>query len=158
MLGLVALATSCGQAQTQGEKAAQAAAPAQLGAPITADNAITYEALLEKMAAVDSMPAKVSGKVNAVCQKKGCWMTLVSDDPGKPEMRVTFKDYAFFMPKDLSGHRVVIEGYALKETTSVDMLRHFAEDAGKKKEEIEAIKDPKHEMSFEAAGVIILPQ
>jgi hypothetical protein len=125
------------------------------GATITADNALSYDELIGKMAAVDSMPAKVTGKVAEVCQKKGCWMTIVSDDPSKPEMRVTFKDYAFFMPKDLAGKRVVCDGYAIVEVTPVDVLRHYAEDAGKSKAEIEAITEPKRELAFEAAGVII---
>ena len=71
-------------------------------------------------------------------------------------MRVTFKDYAFFMPKDLSGKHVVIDGFAFVEVTSVDDLRHYAEDGGKSKEEIAAITEPKREVAFEAAGVVIL--
>ena len=126
------------------------------GTTVTAKKAITYDELLTKMTNVDSMPAKVVGKVAAVCQKKGCWMTLVSEQTGKPEMRVTFKNYAFFMPKDLSGKKVVVDGFAYVETTSVADLRHYAQDAGKSKAEIEAITKPKREMSFEAAGVLIL--
>ena len=83
-------------------------------------------------------------------------MTIVSDKPGQPDMRVTFKDYAFFMPKDLSGKKVVIDGYAIVETTPVEVLRHYAEDGGKSKAEIDAITEPKRELAFEAAGVLIL--
>jgi len=126
------------------------------GAIITADAAISYDEVMGKMDGVDSLNMKVEGKVFEVCQKKGCWMTLKSDLPDQPEMRVTFKDYAFFMPKDLSGKRVVVEGYAYVETTSVDVLRHYAEDGGKSKEEIAAITEPKREVSFEAVGVIVL--
>ena len=71
-------------------------------------------------------------------------------------MRVTFKDYAFFMPKDLTGKRVVVEGYAYVDETPVDVLRHYAEDAGKSKEEIEKITEPKREVAYEASGVVIL--
>ena len=126
------------------------------GATINAENAIDYDQVMAKMATTDSMSMKVTGKVKEVCQKKGCWMTLVSDQTGYPEMRVTFKDYAFFMPKDLSGKRVVVDGFARIETTSVDVLRHYAEDAKKSAEEIAAIKEPLREVSFEAAGVLIL--
>lgn len=126
------------------------------GAHITPDNAITYDALVDAMASKETMTAKVSGKVSSVCQVKGCWMTLHSDQPGRADMRVTFKDYAFFMPKDLAGKTVVIEGIARVEVTSVEDLRHYAEDAGKTKAEIEAIKEPKRELTFEASGVVIL--
>ena len=150
ILGAVLMVVACttGNSQTKNVK--------NFGTPVTADQAITYDQLIPKMASTDSMPAKVTGTVKQVCQKKGCWMTLVSTQPGTPEMRVTFKDYAFFMPKDLSGKQVVVDGYAFIETTSVDILRHYAEDAGKSKAEIEAIKEPLRELSFEAAGVMIL--
>lgn len=149
VLLIMALFSACGNAQTQGDGK-------HFGATITADNAITYDELIPKMETTDSLAVKVTGKVKEVCQKKGCWMTLVSDQPGKPEMRVTFKDYAFFMPKDLSGKRVVVDGYAIIDVTPVDVLRHYAEDAGKSKEEIEKITEPKREVAYEAAGVIIL--
>ena len=148
------LLASCGN-----DKAAKTEGPddgKHFGARIDAANAITYDELIPKMGTADSLAVKVSGKVNEVCQKKGCWMTLTSDQPGQPEMRVTFKDYAFFMPKDLSGKRVVVEGYAYVDVTPVDVLRHYAEDAGKTKEEIEKITEPKREVSYEASGVVIL--
>lgn len=126
------------------------------GARITPENAIAYEEVMPQMETADSLSMKVIGKVKEVCQKKGCWMTLVSDQPGYPEMRVTFKDYEFFMPKDLSGKRVVIEGFAQVTTTPVDVLRHYAEDAKKSPEEIAAITEPKREVAFEATGVVIV--
>ena len=97
----------------------------------------------------------VTGKVKEVCQVKGCWMTIVSDQPGQPEMRVTFKDYAFFMPKDISGKTVVVDGIAVMEVVSVADQQHYASDAGKSKEEIEKITEPSRELTFEASGVLI---
>jgi hypothetical protein len=125
------------------------------GAAVNAEGAISYDDLVTQMVGKDSMPAKVTAKVGEVCQAKGCWMTLLSAKGDAPEMRVTFKDYGFFVPKDLGGKEVVIEGFAYMETTSVEDLRHYAEDAGKSKEEIEAIKEPKRELAFEATGVVI---
>jgi hypothetical protein len=150
---------ACGENNSQTAKPTNTAAPKDgkhFGANITPENAITYDAMLDKMGSMDSLSTKITGKVSEVCQKKGCWMTLVSTDPARPPMRVTFKDYAFFMPKDLSGKRVIVDGYAYVETTSVDVLRHYAEDAGKSKEEIAAITQPKREVSYEAVGVLIL--
>lgn len=159
IVSVVALAIACtGKMQNAKGTKLTATTPvaAQFGAPTTPANAITYDALVMKMKDRDSLKTKVTGKVSEVCQKKGCWMTLVPDQPGAAPMRVTFKDYAFFMPKDLSGKRVVVDGIARIETTAVDVLRHYAEDAGKTKAEIEAIKVPKRELAFEAAGVLIL--
>ena len=98
---------------------------------------------------------KVEGKVESVCQAKGCWMNIVSEDPDKEVMFVKFKDYGFFMPKDIAGRTVIMRGSAFKEETSVDELRHLAEDAGKSKEEIEAITEPVVELKFMADGVIL---
>ena len=49
----------------------------------------------------------------------------------------------------------VIQGKAEIETTSVEELQHYAEDAGKSKEEVEAIKEAKTELVFVAEGVIL---
>ncbi len=125
------------------------------GAAFNPKGAITYDALLNKMEKVDSLNTKVTGKVSAVCKVKGCWMTMVSENPDQPEMRVKFKNYAFFMPKDIVGKTVVIDGFALQETISVADQRHYAEDDGQTKEQIEKITKPKRELSFEAAGVVI---
>lgn len=153
---IVMAAVACNSGKNSSTAAAAPKDGKHFGAMIDGKKAIPYDALLTKMEKTDSLNAKVTGKVSAVCLKKGCWMTMVSDVPGKPDMRITFKDYAFFMPKDIVGKRVVIDGFARVETTSVDVLRHFAEDAGKSKEEIAAINKPLRELAFEAAGVLIL--
>ena len=81
-------------------------------------------------------------------------MTL--EMPNGDPMRVTFKDYAFFMPMDIVGKNVVLDGLAKKQTISVETLRHYAEDAKKSPEEVAKITDPKKELAFEAKGVVIL--
>jgi hypothetical protein len=97
---------------------------------------------------------KVTGVVTLVCQKKGCFMNL--EAPNGQTIRVSFKDYAFFMPKDLAGKKVVIDGFAERTETSVEDLKHIAEDAKKSPEEIAKITAPKKEIVFEAKGVVIL--
>jgi hypothetical protein len=80
-------------------------------------------------------------------------MDLKSGDSST--LRVTFKDYGFFVPKDAAGKQAVVQGIAKIEETSVADLKEYAKDAGKSTEEIEAIKEPKKELVFEATGVII---
>lgn len=126
------------------------------GEEINQSNVISYDELVNKMNGTDSLGTKVIGTVEGVCQAKGCWMNIVSENPEQPIMFVKFKDYGFFMPKDISGKKVVMEGYAFKEVTSVDELRHYAEDEGKSKEEIAAIIAPKEELKFMASGVLLL--
>ena len=129
------------------------------GEKIDAKGAVSYDAVLPKLkqlSGADKLEnVKVMGTVEAVCKAKGCWMNIASEK-GETPMFVKFKDYAFFMPKDLAGKKVVMQGYAFKEITDVAALRHFAEDEGKSKEEIAKITKPKEEYKFMANGVLIL--
>lgn len=123
------------------------------GDTISPDGAIPAADVVAKLAGHDSIPVKLEGKIADVCQKKGCWMTL--DLGGDKTMRVTFKDYGFFVPKDASGKTAIVDGYAHVDTTTVAMLREYAHDAGASKDSLDKITEPEVELSFEARGVII---
>jgi hypothetical protein len=75
--------------------------------------------------------------------------------PSGGTMKVKFKDYAFFVPKDIAGKEVVIKGMATTDTTTVEELRHYAEDAGKSQAEIDSITEPKIGYKFLASGVAL---
>lgn len=123
------------------------------GDKITADDAIHVEDLQKAMGDQKELNVKVSGQVDAVCQKKGCWMEL-KNEKGE-NVRVTFKDYGFFVPIDCSGQTAIVDGIAKVEITSVQDLREYAKDEGKSQDEIDAITEPLEELVFEADGVII---
>lgn len=125
------------------------------GAKFTPKSVMTYDQLLSKMKKKGGAEdVQVIGMIDATCQKRGCWMTMISPTPGKDTMFVKFKDYAFFMPKDLPGNTVIMHGDAYYEETSVEELRHYAEDAGKSKEDIMKIVKPIREVKFLADGVL----
>ena len=65
------------------------------------------------------------------------------------------KGHAFLVPVSLTGKNIVVSGSGKIQETSVEMLRHYAEDAGKSKEEIAAIKEPKQEAIFYAEGLLV---
>lgn len=117
---------------------------------------LSYDALLVTMAQTDSVQVQVKGVVDEVCQMKGCWMTIKPTSDGHDPIMVKFKDYAYFMPFDLSGGEVIMNGWAYRDVTPVDELRHYAEDAGKSAEEIAAITEPKEELKILASGVKIV--
>ncbi|OAD45351.1 DUF4920 domain-containing protein [Polaribacter atrinae] len=126
------------------------------GEKIALDNAITSEELLTKfktMKAGDTINVKFASSIKEVCSKKGCWMKLPLN--GETETMVRFKDYGFFMPLDSKGREVVLNGKAFVQETSVEELQHYAEDAGKTKDEIAQITTPKIEYTFEADGVLM---
>ena len=101
----------------------------------------------------DTLQLTLSGTIKEVCAKKGCWMTLSMPDDN--DLMVRFKDYGFFVPLDAQGE-VLINGKAFISETSVEDLRHYAEDAGASKEEIERITTSKVSYNFEADGVLIM--
>jgi hypothetical protein len=123
------------------------------GKKITEQGAVSASQLPALMSGTAEKSAKVTGTVESVCQMKGCWMKVNTAD-GRT-MRVTFRDYGFFVPKDIAGKTVVLEGTAAQTTTSVARLRHYAEDAGKPKAEIEKITQPETALTFVADGVIV---
>ena len=125
------------------------------GAGVEMSNVLSSEEMAEKFQAItpgDTVAVKFSSKVNEVCQNKGCWMRLAI---GEEEAMVRFKDYGFFMPKDIAGEEVIVEGMAFVEEMSVEEQRHYAEDAGKTAEEIAAITEPKRTLSFTSSGVLV---
>ena len=124
------------------------------GEAIHAKKYISMNDLVADLDSKDTVNATVMATVNEVCQAKGCWMTL--DNTGGKEMMVRFKDYGFFVPKDIGGREVIIEGQAYSTVVPVEELRHYAEDAGKSKEEIEKITEPETKLAFLASGVIVL--
>lgn len=128
-------------------------AQSNFGKQIDDKKAMAAAELPAKMGDKSEIQAKVTGTVESVCQVKGCWMK-VNLDNGET-MRVVFKDYAFFVPKDITGKTVVFEGEAKKTTVPVEHLKHYAQDAGKSKEEIAKITEPKDELTFVADGVIV---
>lgn len=164
IIAAVALVFSCKNTEEKqetaiaGEDAAQSVEYTSFGEEISMADAMSYEAAAEKYKSIkpgDTITMKFKSKANSVCQKKGCWMKVAMGDD---EVMVTFKDYGFFMPKNLAEsdlNEVVMNGKAFVSEMSVEEQRHYAEDAGKSQEEIDAITEVKRTLSFEADGVLV---
>ncbi|MBT8254731.1 MAG: DUF4920 domain-containing protein [Flavobacteriaceae bacterium] len=127
-----------------------------IGKEIIADDAVSADRMAVHYADMkvgDTIASKMTGKVDEVCQSKGCWMKL--DLENGEQVMVKFKDYGFFMPKDIAGKEVIINGIAYVNEMSVEEQKHYAEDAGESAEAIAAITKPKKTYSFEADGVLL---
>jgi hypothetical protein len=94
---------------------------------------------------------RLEGKIDEICQVKGCWMTM--GDAKNPIM-VKFKDYGFFMPKDASGRTAIIEGTMAMKQETVEQTKHYLEDAGKT-EEAAKVTEGRKILTFVANGVAI---
>ena len=123
------------------------------GALINDEGAVSTDEFLAMMEGKDSLEIKLAAVATEVCQKKGCWMKVETAEG--ETMRIRFKDYGFFVPKDLAGKEVVFSGKAYKETVSVEDLKHYAEDGGESEEAIAAITEPETSITFMADGVLI---
>jgi hypothetical protein len=125
------------------------------GEKITADGAMPITDVAAKLAAgTESMDTKIKAKIIEVCPNKGCWLKLELNN-GETAM-VKMKDYGFFLPLAAKGKTVVIDGEVKMKTTSVAELKHYAEDAKKSKEEIDAITKPQKEMKILAKGIVVV--
>lgn len=127
-----------------------------VGEKVSVEGILTAAEMSDKFAGLsigDTIDASFRAEVASVCKSKGCWMNLKLENG--EEAAVKFKDYAFFVPKDIEDKEVVVNGKAYLSIESVEDQRHYAEDAGKSEEEIAAITQPKKTLSFMADGVLI---
>lgn len=86
--------------------------------------AVTLAELLTKPQEHEGKTVRVEGLVRKACQKKGCWMELAEAQKGAG-VRVTFKDYGFFVPLDSAGSQARVEGVVKVSELSEDMAKHY---------------------------------
>jgi len=149
--------TSCKNAEDKNsEPASTDFAYNSYGEEISAESclsAVEMEERFKNLKPGDTIEVSFKTKVNSVCKNKGCWMTL--DLPQEEDVMVKFKDYGFFVPKDIEEKEVIVSGKAYIAEISVDEQRHYAEDNGQSAAEVAAITQPKQTLSFMADGVLI---
>ena len=118
------------------------------GKPFADAPKVALSDLVKKPEAYAGKTVRTEGRIAAVCANKGCWMTL--NENGK-SVRVTFKDYGFFVPKDIAGATASIEGVFQVATIPEATAKHYAgETPGGKPD---AITGDQKELSFVATGV-----
>lgn len=119
------------------------------GAPFAIeDDPVDLAALLATVADKEEFesdePVKVSAQIHQVCQKKGCWFTLATEEVEVP-VRVRMKDYGFFVSRNTEGADAIVEGTLARTTISEEMAQHYAEDVaehtGEEPEQVEGEQD-----------------
>lgn len=91
----------------------------------------------------------VSGEVEAVCQKKGCWM-VVKD--GDVSARVLMKDHGFAVPMDSRGKKVHVEGTLTSRTFNEAQVKHLEKDGGGDPDKVSGTRT---EHVLTASGILI---
>ena len=119
--------------------------------------ALTPAALTGDVGAYNDTVVRVEGTVAQVCKMAGCWLTM--ENPTGQPIRVQVprdsSGYVFTFPTDLGIAEVIVEGTVRADTTSVETLRHFAEDEGRSQEEIDAITAPQPTVVLTARGALV---
>ncbi|NNJ80465.1 MAG: DUF4920 domain-containing protein [Xanthomonadales bacterium] len=105
-------------------------------------------ALLENSERYQGRDVLLSTRIAKVCQKKGCFFVA---QHGSDTVRVTFKDYGFFIPGDSGGKTVTLAGNYSSKPLSREEAAHLAEDLG----ESEGTIAPGQEHAIVATSVSI---
>jgi hypothetical protein len=121
----------------------------QFGAELTLKDApLSVDEALEKFKAKQiTGPVLLTAKIDKVCKKKGCWMTIKSKSD---DLRVTFKDYGFFVPQNIVGKNVLVEGVIKEEKLTLEETKHFVKDEGG---DPSKVTEAKTDYQFVANGV-----
>lgn len=119
------------------------------GQEVSVEEVPNTAVFLKELPLSDSVQVKFVGEIQEVCQAKGCWMILKSENGDR--IRVTFKDYGFFVPKDAANRQVIIEGVASVGELDEATARHYADDEGRAYDPATDLR----EISIVASGVLI---
>ena len=121
------------------------------GAAIAKDaKAVPLATVLSSPAEYTKTPVVVEGVVTNACERKGCWMQLKTSADADQTVRITFKDYAFFVPLDSKGMNARAEGVISVKKLSKGDADHLEEEGAKLKRNSDGTAN---EVSFVASGV-----
>lgn len=123
------------------------------GAGLTLETATPLPEVIARAEHYAKQPVLLRGKLTDVCQRKGCW-TVIRDRG--VQVRVRFKDYGFFLPKDSTGRGALVEGVVTIEMLSEKEARHYEEES--RHGDPDAVTGPRREVGFLASGVRLLPR
>jgi hypothetical protein len=152
MTTLTAVAALVLFAQTPPSPAApKAVTPIVRGEKLKGLPSVALDALLADPSKYDGKDISLKGNVRQACTRKGCWMELSPSQSGAG-VRITFKDYGFFVPLDSAGSTATVEGRVKVATLSEDKAKHYASEGAKVPEAKDgAVK----EVQMVAVGVVL---
>lgn len=123
------------------------------GGKISQTKALSLDEVMANFKKYEGKTIVMEATPEKVCEKKGCWMVL---DDGKHKVRTLFKDYGFFVPKDIVGQKVRVQGIMAQKKVSAATRRHYMKDAGAKARDIKKIISSEMQYQFTADAVEIL--
>lgn len=106
------------------EAKTEAAPTLTRGEKLKGAESVELARLLASPADYEGKTVMVEAKIRKACEKKGCWMELAGTEKG-PGVRVTFKDYGFFVPLDSAGSTAKVEGVVKVALLEEAKAKHY---------------------------------
>ncbi len=128
-------------------------------AEVKPSEAVTVEEMVLAIQKNGSFEGNVSAVLDGVCKKMGCWVTMVNKSG--ESVRVRFKDHEFGVPTNTpEGTEAVLKGIGKIDTISIDLQKHYLDDAKEAGEEVaqekyDEITEDLIEVSFISDGILV---
>jgi len=132
-----------------GSVVANSTDPIKRGEALTDVPVVDINEVLANAEQYTESPIIIEGSVRAVCERKGCWMEL-TPKKGDHGVRVTFKDYGFFVPTTSKGMKVKAQGQVVVKVMSKDEVDHYVSEGATIKRNPDGTAN---EVTFVASGV-----
>ena len=127
------------------------------GEPLTGTDTIKISELIAESDKYVGETVRVEGLITGVCEKRGCWISLASDEEFQ-DIRIKAQDGVIVFPVEAKGRHAVAEGvFSMKELTMEQTLaraEHHAEEHGEKYEP-EKITEPAVWYQIDVTGAVI---
>jgi len=105
-----------------------ASSSVKLGAPIGAGPKVALASIAKDAAKYANVAVTTEGRVTAVCQAMGCWMEITDT---ASEAHVRMSGHRFFIPKNASGRRALVQGTVLARPDNGECEQEAEQATGK---------------------------
>jgi hypothetical protein len=97
------------------------------GEPLTDADTVKISALLASPDDYLGKVVRVEGLVTGVCEKRGCWISIASEEEEFTEIRVKVDDGVIVFPVEAKGKHAVAEGVFVKVEMSMEQTLRYRE-------------------------------
>jgi hypothetical protein len=97
------------------------------GEGLTGEETIAISELLSRGDEYLGQVVRVEGIITGVCKKRGCWMSIASEDEDFQEIRIKVDDGVIVFPMEAKGRLAVAEGVLEKVEMTLEQTRKYRE-------------------------------
>jgi hypothetical protein len=121
------------------------------GVALSGAESLDIAAAYTRARELDGKTVKLTGAVESVCAKKGCWFVLRAGDRS---VRITSEGYRFFVPGKIEGWAATVEGTLSLKVLDQATAQHFEDDrAAATGQPARKVEGPVEELGIAAVGV-----